>query len=91
MEDPPPLEPPPVIPVMPPKTRLYTVEVWRRCNDAEAVILDGLLATQSLRQRRLWSDAPYILITDTLYPLLLAGMTTAVDATRAAQILAPNG
>ena len=84
----------PVAPYQPPnlpvKTKLFKADVWRRCTDAAATLLDAALNSQPVRLRRMWDDATFILSTDELYSTLKAGITAIIGAKRAGELLEPT-
>lgn len=84
----------PVAPYQPPnlpvKTKLFKADVWRRCTDSEAALLDAALSAQPVRLRRMWDDATFISSTDELYSTLKAGITAIIGAKRAGELLEPT-
>ena len=72
------------------KTKLFKADVWRRCTDAEATLLDAALSAQPVRLRRMWDDAAFISSTDELYSTLKAGITAIIGAKRAGELLEPT-
>ena len=77
-------------PNLPVKTKLFKAEVWRRCTDSEAALLDAALNSQPVRLRRMWDDATFISSTDELYNTLKAGITAIIGAKRAGELLEPT-
>ena len=77
----------PPAPPAPELTKIYKHDIWDRCTDEEAAILDGLLKQQSPRLQRLWSDSLSLNKTDELYPMVYAACTAALAPGRADIIL----
>ena len=77
---------PPAVPA-PALTKIYKHDIWDRCTDAEAVTLDALLRSQSVRLQRLFNDSLSISKNDELYPMLYAACSAALAPGRADIIL----
>ena len=71
-------------------TVIYKSDIWARCTDQEAAILDGLLKAQPVKLQRLWADSLSLNITDSLYPMIHASCVQALGQTRADAILKPT-
>jgi hypothetical protein len=71
-------------------TVIYKHDIWSRCTDAEAVMLNNLLAQQTIRLQRLFNDSLTINTKDELFPMVLAACTAVLGAERANEILAPT-
>jgi hypothetical protein len=68
----------------------YKADIWRRCTDAQAEALTGLLGTQSVRQQRLFNDSQHLLHDDPDFLVLRAAVGTFLGEAEAARILAPS-
>lgn len=68
----------------------YKGDLWRRCSEAEADILDAALDQSPSRLRRLFDDAQYLDPSDPDYPTIRAAVVTALGEARAAEVLAPS-
>lgn len=81
-----------VPPPTPPSAAVRTAkaDIWRRCTDDEGATLDGLLKARPARLQRLWTDSAYLDHADAEYANVLAAVTAALGAARAAVILAPS-
>lgn len=73
----------------PAKTRIPKDFIWRRATDAEGEVMDQMLMAQPARLRRIYDGANYISTQDEFYSILLAGLTQAFGAERAAILLEP--
>ena len=77
-------------PPLPPLTTIYKHDIWSRCTDQEAAILDGMLKAQPVKLQRLWNDSLSLQTTDALYPMVYAACVQALGQARADAILAPT-
>jgi hypothetical protein len=76
--------------LLPVERVIAKADLWRRCTDAEAVSIDAILTNPQvtpLRLRRVFEAAAHINTRDPDYPALKAGITAAVGAARANEIL----
>jgi hypothetical protein len=78
------------VPVQPVIT--YKKDIWVRATDAEADVIEQVLAKQSTRKQNIFREATYLDHTDPLFAELYAGFVTAFGTQRADQLLAgsPN-
>lgn len=63
-------------------------DIWRRCSDLEAQMLDGALADAPAQLRRIFDAAQYIDHSDAFFPVLRSAITDVLGQTRADEILA---
>lgn len=68
----------------------FKTDIWRRCTQEEAELLDGQLATASVKLRRLWDDASRIEHSAPEFPILRSEMVNVFGETRTDEILAPS-
>ena len=83
-------EPAPEPFILPPKTKLYKADIWKKRTETEYGAIQAVISSLSPRIQGIFRDANYISINDGLYPLVLTGATQAVGATRAAELLEPT-
>lgn len=63
-------------------------DIWRRCTDLEAQMLDGALADAPAQLRRIFDAAQYIDHSDAFFPVLRSAITDVLGQTRADELLA---
>lgn len=68
----------------------YKADIWRRCTEAEADVLDAALDQSPSRLRRLFDDAQYVDPSDPDYPTIRGAVVSALGEARAAVVLAPS-
>jgi len=73
-----------------PVTVVYSVDLWTRLTEEEAEQVNGEMAQQSFRTRKIFESANSYRSDHDLWPLLQQIATTLFGAERAAQILAPS-
>jgi len=80
----------PEVPVQPTVIRTLKSDIWRRCTDEEAALLDAALDAAPARLRRLFNDSQVIESDKPEYQFLLQGIGAAVGAERALELLAAS-
>jgi len=81
---------PPPEPTVGSRPITFKNDVWRRCSEEQAGVIDTELTKLGTRQRRMWEDAQYLDHADPLVMMLKAQMTAAFGESEAARILAPS-
>lgn len=66
----------------------YKRDIWVRCTDEEADIIEAVLAKQSTRKQNMFRDAQYLDHADPYFAELMAGFVQAFGTERASQLLA---
>lgn len=79
------LPPQPVQPII-----TYKSDIWRRCTDAEAAILDNALDEAPVKMRRMWDDSTQIESTAPEFAMFRGQMVAAFGEARTAELLAPS-
>lgn len=85
--------PPEPEPVEPTEPKFYTVnktDLWKRCTEDEAEILQAALAQASAKMQGVFNGATVLHSNDEFFPMLQAGISDAVGEERANEILAPS-
>lgn len=67
---------------------IYKADIWRRATDDEAVTMDTMLNSQSVRLRRMWADAVNLSEDDELFPVIHAALAAEFGEERAEELLA---
>lgn len=70
--------------------RIAKDAIWRRATDAEAEAMEGALAAQPIRIRRIYEGATHIESGDQLFELLQTALVAMFGEPRAAELLAPK-
>jgi hypothetical protein len=73
-----------------PVTRTLKSDIWRRCTDEEAELLEAALNAAPVRLRRLFDDSTILESNWPEYETLRAGIVGAVGEERAAELLAAS-
>lgn len=68
----------------------YKADIWRRCTDDEANLLDQALQVAPVRLRKLFEHALHVSHDDAQFAMLQQAITATLGAERAAVILAPS-
>jgi hypothetical protein len=71
----------------------YKTDVWMRCSEEEATVLDYALGPNgpaTPRMRRMWADCTQVEHNSPTFPVLMEQMAAAFGAPRAAELLAPS-
>lgn len=80
----------PPLPPPTPSSITYKADIWRRCSESEAEILDAALEQAPSRLRRLFDGVAYLDTADPDYPMIRDAISAALGSQRAAEILAPS-
>ena len=76
--------------ILEPSHITYKTDIWRRCTDEEAILLEQALTNAPAKLRRLFNDANVIEHDSPEFVYLRAGIEKAVGVSRADVILAPS-
>ena len=82
--------PPPQVSAPNMRARTYKSDIWRRCTEDEAPLLDAALTEAPARLRRLWDDSTVLMHEAEEFPALQASVITLLGDTRAAELLAAS-
>jgi hypothetical protein len=77
-------------PIPLPPAQTVKADIWRRCTEVEAEILEGLLDSLSAKKRRMFSDAQYLGHDDPFFDELYGAVSEALGPERAAVVLAAS-
>lgn len=68
----------------------YKTDIWTRCTEDEAEILDARLEQAPARERRMWADSLSVQHASDYYTMLREQMEAEFGVERTAAILAPS-